>query len=82
MALAALANVSLVVSLKAARSERYAMIQLHVLADLARLANDHAGAVINEKMRPDSCAGMNVDAGARMRPFRHEARDQRHIFLI
>ena len=67
---------------KLARSQRDPVIQLHVRTDLARLANDHAGSVIDEKMRPDFCAGMNVDSRPAVGPFRHHARDERHVFLI
>ena len=51
-------------------------------ADLGCLADDHARAVVDEKMAPDLRSGMNVDPGAAVRPFGHHARDERQIGQI
>ena len=48
--------------------------------DFRRLANDYAGAVVDEEMRADLRAGMNIDAGAAVRPLGHDARNQAALF--
>ena len=73
MTFAALADASGIVLGEAARAEGDAMIEFDVTADAAGLADDHAGAVIDEKVRADARAGMDVDAGAAVRPFGHHA---------
>src|ERR1035437_1586690 len=50
------------------RAERDAMIHLHVVADDGGFANNRAGAMVHEKVRPDLRARMQVHARARMRP--------------
>ena len=82
MTFASLANMPPLVALKAASTQGHAVKQFHVRADLARLADHHAGPVIDEKMGPDLRPWMNVDAGSGVGPFRHEARDQRHVLFI
>src|SRR5204863_9813273 len=82
MPLTALANPTLFIALKTARTQRYPMKQLHMDADLARLADNNPRPVINKKMRTDFCSRMNVDPSPRMCPFRHQTRDEWHIFLI
>ena len=37
--------------------------------------------MVNEKITADLCAGVNIDAGVRMRIFRHDSRNQRHLQL-
>src|SRR5262249_31268346 len=56
-------------------SQSHAVIHLHAVADFARLPYDRAGAVIDKKMRPTSCARMQVHTSASVRPFRHDAWD-------
>ena len=82
MAFAAFYYLAVLVFLKAARSQGHGVIQFYPRPDPAGFAHDHAGAVIDEKMRADFRAGMNIDAGAGMGPFRHEPRDQRHFFFV
>ena len=60
------------------RPEGDAVINLHVIPDAGRLAHDCPGAVVDEKVRADLGPGMEVDAGATVCPFAHDARDQRH----
>jgi len=44
-------------------AQRHAVIQRHVFADLGRLADDHAHAVVDEKTRADPGAGVDLDPG-------------------
>jgi hypothetical protein len=46
----------------------------HVRADLDRLADDHAGSVIDEQSGTDASAGMNLDAGEKAGRLRNHAR--------
>ena len=62
------------------RPQRHAVIHLHVIADDRGFAHDRAGAMIHEEVRADLRAGMQVHAGARVRPLAHDARNERHIF--
>src|SRR5260370_36152177 len=59
-------------------AERYALIELDVSADVAGLADDDAGAVVDEEARADAGAGVNVNAGLGVGALGHHARDQRH----
>ena len=43
-------------------------------------ADDDTRAVVDEKMAAERGAWVNVDARARVRPLRHHAREQRHVF--
>ena len=67
---------------EAAGDEADALVKPHAVADLRRAADDHASAVIDEKMRADVGAGMNVDAGAAVRPFGHHAGQEGDAFLV
>ena len=58
------------------------MVELHAVADLAGLADDHAGAVIDEEVGSDRGAGMDVDAGAAVGPLGHHAREERDILAV
>ena len=49
---------------------------------MARLADDDAGAVVDEEVVADRGAGMDVDAGAAMGPLAHHARDERDRELV
>ena len=53
-----------------------------MIAELSRFANHHASAVIDEKVRADLRAGMDVDACAAMRPLCHHAWNQWNVFFI
>jgi len=81
MAFSAFFYFAVLVFLKATRTEGDCVIKLNARADLRRLADDHTGAVVDKKMRPNLRARVNVDAGAAVRPFSHDARDQWH-FLV
>ena len=82
MTFAALLDFAVLILLETARAQCHGVIQLHARADVTRLAHDDARPVIDKKMRTDFCAGMNVNSGPRMRPFGHEARNQRHFPFI
>ncbi len=60
---------------KAFRAERDAVIELHIVADFADLANDDARSMIDEKVCANRGAGMDVDTCSRMSPLRHHAWD-------
>ena len=64
------------------RPERHRLIEPHVAADDRRLADDDAGAVINEEPLADLSAGMDVDAGRRMRVLGDDARDHRDAEIV
>ena len=81
MAFPAFFDFAVLVLLKTARTERDRMIKLHARADLCRFTDDHAGAVIDEKVWADLRARMNVDPGAAMRPFGHDAWNQWHFVV-
>ena len=51
-------------------------------ADLARLADDDASAVIDEEVIPDRRAGVDVDAGSRMGPLGHHPGNERHVEAV
>ena len=62
---------------QAARDQSDALVKPHAIADVGRAADDHAGAVIDEEVGADVRAGMQVDAGAAVRPFGHHAGQER-----
>ena len=72
-------KVAVGVGLEREGPERDALIDLDAAADLTGFADHDAGAMINEKMVADRCAGMDVDAGAGVRPLRHHPGNQRHL---
>lgn len=53
---------------KTPRAQRDAVINLHVVADVAGFANHHARAVINEEIRSDARDWMNINPRATVRP--------------
>src|SRR5205814_1279486 len=57
--------------LQAGAAERDALEQRDIVADLRRLADHHAHAVVDEEATPDAGRGVDLDAG-------HEATDVRH----
>ena len=77
MAPAALDDVAFLVLDEAPCAESDAVINLHMMTDAARLADDNAGAMVDEEVGADGRAGMHVDAGAAVCPFGHHARDDR-----
>ena len=72
-------EVAVGVGLEGERTERNPLVELHVAADFARLADHDAGAVVDEEVVADRGARMDVDAGARVGPLGHHARDERHL---
>lgn len=65
-----------------AGSQGDAVIHFHVFADDGGFAHDGAGAVVHKEIFPDARAGMQVHAGAAVRPLGHDAREERDVFLI
>ena len=61
---------------QAGAAQRDAVIQGHILADLGRLADHHAHAVVDEQARADRRAGMDFDAGQAAHHLREPARQQ------
>lgn len=61
---------------EAAGAEGDAVVEFHGVADAAGLADDDAGAVIDEKVRADPGPGVDVDPGAAVGPFGHHAGDE------
>ena len=51
-------------------------------ADLTRLADDDASAVIDEEVIADRRAGVDVDAGPRMGPLGHHPGNERHFEAV
>ena len=73
MSLAAFFDFAVLVLLEAARAKCNAVIQFHSRPDFARFANDNSSAVIDEEMRANLCARVNIDPGSTMCPLRHDA---------
>ena len=55
------------------------MIDGAVVADLGGLADDDAGAVVDEEVLADGGAGVDVDAGETVGVLGHDARDEGHL---
>ena len=70
MALLPADQIAVAVGGEAERPERHALIELDAVADLARLADHDARAVVDEEVLADLRAGMDVDPGARIGPIR------------
>ena len=66
---------------KRERAERHALVELHAVADDGGLADDHAGAVIDEERAADAAPGWMSMPVSRVRELGHDARDQRHAEL-
>ena len=60
-------------------AERDALINLDVVADVGRLTDNHAGAVVDKEVLADGCAGVDVNAGTAVRMLGHDARDIRNV---
>ena len=67
---------------RAERAERHALIELDVVADDRRLADDDAGAVVDEEIFADLRAGVDVNAGRTVGILAHDARDERNLALV
>src|SRR5208282_2987621 len=68
MTLGAAHEVAVGIRGKAQGTERHALVELDPLADLGRLPDDHARAVIDEEVLADRGPRMDVDARAAMGP--------------
>ncbi len=66
----------------AGAAERDALVQCAVVADLGRLADHDAHAVVDEQILPDFRAGMNLDARTPARALGDHARDKLHIVAV
>ena len=60
------------------RPQGHALIYLHMLADLCRLADDDSRRMVDEEAPADRRARMDVDARAAVCVLRHDARDHGH----
>src|SRR5260370_34635916 len=80
VSLAAFFDFAVLVLLEAARAKRDAVIQFYARPDFARFANDNSSAVIDEEMRANLCARVNIDPSSAMRPLRHDAWNQWQLF--
>ena len=58
------------------------LVDLHMAADDGGLADDDAGAVVDEEMVADGGAGVDVDTGDIMGMLRHNSGDHGHIQFI
>ena len=59
-----------------------ALVQLDAVADDGRLAHHGAGAVIDEEVRADAGARVQVDAGAGVRPLGHDTGNKRNVLPV
>src|SRR6266542_1965597 len=81
MAFSTFFDFAVLVLLKTARTERDRVIKLNARPDLRCFTNDYAGTVIDEKVFADFRAWVNVDPGAAVSPFGHDAWNQRHFVV-
>src|ERR1700747_1824100 len=79
MTLPAFFDFAVLVFLKTARTERDRVIKRHARPDLRRLTDHYARPVIDEKVFANFRTRVNVDPGAAVRPFGHDAWNQRHL---
>ena len=75
MALTALHQVAVFVLLEALGAQGHALIQLYMMANVAGLADYHAGTVVDEEIFTNVRAGMDVDTRQLMGVFGHHAGD-------
>jgi len=59
-------------------AQRHVVEQHAVVADVRRLGDLHAGAVVDEEASPDSRSGVNFHSGEKARQGREQPRQQRH----
>ena len=64
------------------RAQGDALVELHIVADDGGLADDDAGAVVDEEVSADLRPGVDVDAGAAVGVFRHDPGDKGHLQLV
>src|SRR4029077_19550338 len=80
VSLTAFFDFAMLILLEAARAKRNAVIQFHSRPNFAGFANDNSSAVIDEEMRANLCARVNIDPGSAVRPLRHDAWNQWQLF--
>src|SRR5262245_36560691 len=68
--------------LYAQSTQRDALVDFYVIADIGGLTDDDPGAVIDEEPRSDARARVNVDPRLAMRVLGDDARDHRHVLLV
>ena len=78
MAFHAADKVSVGVGGKAQRAQGDALVQLHMIANLARFADHDARAMVDEEVVADRRAGMDVDSRFLVCPLGHHAWNERH----
>ena len=61
------------------RAQGDTLVDLHVVANDAGLANHDASPVIDEERLAHRGAGVDVDAGSTVCELAHDARDERHL---
>ena len=54
----------------------YALIDLHMVADDGGLTHDNTGAMVDEEVASDGCAGVDVNAGDAVGVLGHDSRNQ------
>ena len=62
-------------------TEGNTLINLDILADGGRLADNDAGSVIDEEIFADGCARVDINTGRAVSILCHDTRDQRHLKL-
>ena len=82
MARGALDRHAVLVERETLRAERHALVEADARAEDCSLADDDAGAVVDEEALADLRARVDVDARARVRELRDDAGEQRDAELI
>ena len=82
MAFGAFDDVAALVLGEAEGAEGDALVNLDLVAEHGGLADDHAGAMVDEEAVADGGAGVDVDAGDGVGVLAHDAGDQRHLGLV
>lgn len=62
---------------KTERTERDALVDLHVIADIACFPDNDTSTMIDEEMLTDSSSGMDIDSRLFVGPFAHHSRYER-----
>ena len=75
-------HITLLVVLEALGTERHTLIERHVVADDARLADDDTRAVVDGEVLAYLRPGVDVDAGLRVGLLGDDAGDDRHLHLV
>ena len=63
-------------------TERYALVDLHVVADDGGFADYHTCCMVDEEVLANGCAGVDIDAGTAMGVLGHDAGDERHVLRV